>query len=127
MPLFALANAGVRLEAAAMTSSVALAVVAGLVVGKPLGIVLFSLGAVKLGWARMPSGVNWNTMIGAGCLGGIGFTMSLFIAGLAFQGEPFELEAGKVGTLVGSAISAVVGSTWLIVAARKAKRMPAKK
>jgi NhaA family Na+:H+ antiporter len=111
MPLFALANAGVRFQSAAVTSSVAMAVATGLVLGKPLGIVLFSLGAVKAGWARMPSGVTWKALIGGGCLGGIGFTMSLFIAGLALEDD--QLEAGKVGTLLGSAVSAALGSILL--------------
>lgn len=113
MPLFALANAGVRFEPGGMTSPVALAVAMGLVLGKPLGIVLFSRAAVKLGWARLPTGVTWRAMIGGGCLGGIGFTMSLFIAGLALKGD--LLEAGKVGTLAGSAISALAGSALLLL------------
>jgi len=107
MPLFALANAGVRVELSAMTEPVALAVAAGLVLGKPLGIVAFSWVAVKLGLARLPSGVNWKILLGAGFLAGIGFTMSLFIAGLALEGE--LLTAGKIGTLLGSALSAIFG------------------
>jgi NhaA family Na+:H+ antiporter len=113
MPLFALANGGVRVEPAAFTHPVALAVAAGLVLGKPLGILLFSWGAVRWGMARLPSGVNWKVMLGAGCLAGIGFTMSLFIAGLALEGE--LLDAGKIGTLSGSATSAIVGSLLLLV------------
>jgi NhaA family Na+:H+ antiporter len=112
MPVFALANAGVRLEPAALTHPVAIAVAAGLVLGKPLGIVLFSWAAVRLGLARLPDGVNWRILFGAGCLAGIGFTMSLFIAGLALQGP--LLEAGKVGTLAGSTLSAVLGSLLLL-------------
>ncbi len=111
MPLFALANAGVRVELPALTSPVAIAVAAGLVLGKPLGIVAFSAVAVKLGLARLPDGVNWKVLIGAGCLAGIGFTMSLFIAGLALDGE--LLEAGKVGTLTGSALSAIAACALL--------------
>ena len=107
MPLFALANAGMRVELSALASPVGLAVGAGLVLGKPLGIVVFSVAAVKLGWARLPDGVSWKVLIGAGCLAGIGFTMSLFIAGLALGGE--LLEAGKIGTLAGSALSAITG------------------
>src|SRR5262249_13062301 len=97
VPLFALANAGVALAVASLNSPVALAVVAGLALGKPVGIVLASWAAVKAGVARLPEGVNWQILIGAGCLGGIGFTMSLFIAGLAFEGPPL-LEQAKVGT-----------------------------
>ncbi|MCI0685289.1 MAG: Na+/H+ antiporter NhaA [Gemmataceae bacterium] len=112
MPVFALANAGVRLEHAAMREPVAMAVSTGLILGKPLGIVLFSFTAVMLGAARLPSGVNWRIMIGAGCLAGIGFTMSLFIAGLALDAN--LLDAGKIGTLTGSAISAVLGCVLLL-------------
>ena len=115
MPLFALANAGVRVDLAAVVNPVSVATAAGLALGKPLGIVTFSALAVKLGWARLPVGVNWKMLTGAGCLAGIGFTMSLFIAGLALGDE--LLESGKIGALVGSAISATVGCTllwWLL-------------
>jgi NhaA family Na+:H+ antiporter len=111
MPFFALANAGVAIAPAALLDPVALAVGAGLVVGKPLGIVLFSWLAVRMGVARLPAGVNWKAMIGAGSLAGIGFTMSLFIAGLALDDN--LLAAGKIGTLAGSTVSAVVGATLL--------------
>jgi len=107
MPLFALANAGVKVQLADVKDPVALAVAVGLVIGKPLGIVAFSWAAVKVGLARLPSGVNWKSLFGAACLAGIGFTMSLFIAGLALEGD--LLAAGKIGTLIGSAISAVLG------------------
>jgi NhaA family Na+:H+ antiporter len=113
MPVFALANAGVRIEPAAFTEPVAIAVAAGLVVGKPLGIVLLSWLAVRAGWASLPSGINWRAMVGAGCLAGIGFTMSLFIAALALSGE--LLDAAKIGILAGSAVSAVVGMALLVM------------
>lgn len=116
MPVFALANAGVRIELSAVTDPVSIAVGVALVVGKPLGIVGFSWFAVRLGLARLPSGVNWSSLCGAGCLAGIGFTMSLFIAGLALQGE--MLAAGKTGTLFGSAISAVLGLGLLVFCLR---------
>ncbi len=112
MPLFALANAGVTVELSAIAEPVALAVAAGLVLGKPLGIVAFSWVAVKLGLARLPTGVNWKILFGAGCLAGIGFTMSLFISGLALQAE--LLTAGKIGTLTGSLISATLGLALLL-------------
>lgn len=111
MPVFALANAGVHLNLPALADPVAIAVAMGLVMGKPLGIVGFSVVAVKLGVAKLPDGVSWKVMAGAGCLAGIGFTMSLFIGGLALDGT--LLDAGKVGTLAGSAFSAVLGSTLL--------------
>jgi NhaA family Na+:H+ antiporter len=113
MPLFALANAGVPIEPAAFGQPVALAVAAGLVIGKPLGIVLFSWLAVRAGWASLPAGVGWPAMIGAGCLAGIGFTMSLFIAALALQGE--LLDAAKIGILAGSAVSAILGMVLLVL------------
>lgn len=111
MPVFALANAGVQLNLPALADPVAIAVALGLVLGKPLGIVGFSAVAVKLGLAKLPDGVGWKVMTGAGCLAGIGFTMSLFIGGLALDGN--LLEAGKIGTLAGSAVSAVLGCTLL--------------
>lgn len=113
MPVFALANAGVRLEPAALAQPVSIATAAGLVLGKPLGIVLFSWLAVRLGLARLPDRVSWRVMIGAGCLAGIGFTMSLFIAGLALNGE--LLVAAKIGTLLGSTVSAILGSILLVL------------
>lgn len=111
MPVFALANAGVHLNLPALADPVAIAVALGLVLGKPLGIVGFSAVAVKLGLAKLPDGVSWKVMTGAGCLAGIGFTMSLFIGGLALDGN--LLEAGKIGTLAGSAVSAILGCTLL--------------
>jgi NhaA family Na+:H+ antiporter len=113
MPLFALANSGVSIEVARLGSPVAIAVAAGLVLGKPIGIVLFSWIATKLGFARLPAEVNWKVMLGAACLAGIGFTMSIFIAGLALQGN--LLDDGKIGTLVGSTISAVLGCVLLLM------------
>ncbi len=111
MPIFALANAGVPISVAGLTDPVALAVGAGLVLGKPIGIVLFALVAVRLGLAKLPENVNWGMMVGAGFLAGIGFTMALFIAGLALKGP--ALDASKVGILVGSAVAAIVGMALL--------------
>lgn len=113
MPLFALANAGVAIEVDSLGSPVAFAVAASLMLGKPMGIVLFSWIAIKLGFARLPSEVNWKIMLGAGCLAGIGFTMSIFIAGLALQGD--LLDDGKIGALVGSTISALLGCVLLLM------------
>ncbi len=117
MPIFALANAGVQVDPSALTHPVSLAAAAGLVIGKPLGIVLISWFSVQIGIARLPAGVNWKVMIGAGCLAGIGFTMSLFVAGLAFKDEAMReyLDAGKIGTLTGSTISAILGSILLLI------------
>lgn len=120
MPIFALANAGVKLEIQQITSPVALAVAAGLFLGKPLGIVALSFVAVKLRIARLPSGAGWRHMLAAGCLGGIGFTMAIFVAGLAFSGDlqPLYLPAAKIGVFLGSVASAVVGAIVLVGASK---------
>jgi len=111
MPIFALANAGVPIGAAGLTSPVAFAAAAGLLVGKPLGIVLLSFFAVRIGLAKLPQGVSWGVLAAGGILAGIGFTMALFIAGLALDGE--LLAAAKVGILGASAVAAVVGTLLL--------------
>ncbi len=115
MPLFALANAGVAVEVEHLRSPVSLAVAAGLFLGKPVGVMAFSLLAVRAGLARLPEGVSWTMVLGGGLLAGIGFTMSLFVAGLALSGD--LLTAGKVGTLCGSAASGLAGAAVLIWAA----------
>jgi NhaA family Na+:H+ antiporter len=111
MPLFALANAGVAIDVGALARPITMAVALGLLIGKPLGILGFSWLAVRLGWARVPEEIGVPAMFGAGCLAGIGFTMSLFIAGLALHGT--ELEEAKLGILCGSALSAIVGCALL--------------
>jgi NhaA family Na+:H+ antiporter len=112
MPLFALANAGVRLEADALADPVAsrvmIAVALGLVLGKPLGITLVSWLAVRLGIAALPQGVSWGAILGAGVLAGIGFTMALFITALAFE-DAVLVAASKVGILGASVVATVVG------------------
>ena len=115
MPIFALANAGVLLGggvADALTNPVALGIVAGLVVGKQLGVTLFAWLAVKGGVAELPGGIGWRHVYGAGWLAGIGFTMSLFITDLAFSGDSL-VEAAKLGILAASLIAGVVGWTIL--------------
>ena len=107
MPLFALANAGVKIHLSDFTSPVALAVLLGLLLGKPAGITLFSWLAVKLGLARLPQGVSWGVIVGSGFLAGIGFTMAIFIASLALKSN--LLDAAKVGIIVGSFLSAIIG------------------
>jgi NhaA family Na+:H+ antiporter len=119
MPLFALANAGVPIASGEWTSPVTISVALGLFLGKPLGILLLSLLAVKLGIARLPEGVTWRVLFGGGCLAGIGFTMSLFVTGLAFRNEPDLLGAGKLGTIIGSVCSAIVGTTILLFGLQK--------
>ncbi len=112
MPLFALANAGIRLggidldDPALRTLVTAIAV--GLAVGKPLGIATTAWVAVRLGWCALPRGVHWGGVLVIGCLGGIGFTMAIFIATLAFPSAD-ALSAAKLAVLVGSAVGAVLG------------------
>lgn len=116
MPVFALANAGVALGGGAARSVVApvsLGVIFGLVIGKPIGIVLFSWLATRTRLAAMLDGIGWRQIVGVGMLGGIGFTMSLFIANLAF-GEAPALETAKVGILLASVVSGIAGAIVLV-------------
>lgn len=109
MPLFALANAGIALGGDDISlSPVSIGVAFGLVVGKPFGIVGLSMAAVKLGLCRLPVGVDWRGLTVVGCVAGVGFTMALFIANLAF-GAGDTLEAAKLGIIVGSATVALIG------------------
>jgi NhaA family Na+:H+ antiporter len=108
MPLFAFSNAGVDLSGWS-GGRVTLAVILGLAVGKPLGITGAALAAVRLRVAALPDGVSWTALHGCAWLGGIGFTMSLFIATLAF-GDTALLDSAKVGILGGSILSSVVGA-----------------
>jgi NhaA family Na+:H+ antiporter len=111
LPLFALANAGVSFTGVgfeSLTSGVTLGVMLGLLLGKPLGIVGFSWLAVRLRLADLPAGVNWAQVVGVGLFGAIGFTMALFIGGLAFP-DPAHLDSAKLGILATSVIAAVLG------------------
>ena len=120
LPVFALANAGVDLGggvfADATTTAVGLGIGVGLVVGKPVGILLACLLAVRAGVARRPAGTSWGQLAGVGAVAGIGFTVSLFIAGLSFPDSPALTEAAKVGTLGASVVAAVVGVFVLLLA-----------
>lgn len=114
MPIFALANAGVIISGTDVEQSVAVAIIAGLVLGKPIGVLTLSGIAVWLGIATRPPGLNWSLLTAGSLLTGIGFTMSLFIAGLAYS--PALLDAAKIGILTASVISAAAGIltlTWL--------------
>ncbi len=116
MPLFALTNAGVPLHgfrADSLRDPAVQGIFFGLLLGKPIGILLFSWLAVRLGIVALPASVTWRHMIAAGCLGGIGFTMSLFISALAF-GSGAEDTLAKVGILAASALAAVIGSLILL-------------
>ena len=114
MPLFAFANAGVSLGgidlAAAAPRAVSGGIVLGLVLGKPLGIVLAALAAVRWKICGLPQSVRWRELLLLGVLGGIGFTMSMFIANLAFE-DPQLLSAAKLGVVAGSAAAATLGFT----------------
>ncbi|MCS6808050.1 MAG: Na+/H+ antiporter NhaA [Bacteroidota bacterium] len=111
MPIFAIANAGVRLEgnlAEVFLHPITLGIIGGLVLGKPLGITLFCWIACRLKIAHMPVGVTWVDIIGIGSIAGIGFTMALFIQGLAFTDATLAMEA-KVGIFAASLISGILG------------------
>jgi NhaA family Na+:H+ antiporter len=118
MPIFALANAGVQLtgggsQGPGLGSPVTLGILAGLVLGKPLGIMIFSWLAVRTGLAELPRGVTWRLVHGMAWLGGIGFTMSLFVTGLAFPNAPALLTAAKIGVLAASLTAGTCG--WLLL------------
>jgi NhaA family Na+:H+ antiporter len=108
IPLFAFSNAGVTLTAMSV-GQVSLGVALGLVLGKSLGITGAAFTAIRLKLAALPEGVSWTALYGCAWLGGIGFTMSLFIATLAYEGTPL-LDSAKVGILGGSAVSGIVGA-----------------
>ncbi|MBN7135147.1 Na+/H+ antiporter NhaA [Lysobacter enzymogenes] len=115
LPLFAFVNAGLSLggiEMKDMLAALPMGVVIGLVVGKPVGIVGAALAMRALGWARFPAGMDLRAMVGLGLMCGIGFTMSLFIASLAYQ-EPLLFDEAVLGILGASLLSAVIGYFWL--------------
>lgn len=125
MPIFALANAGVHVDfsqgAGLFTQPVALGVILGLLVGKPVGIVLASYLAVRLRIAELPEGLDWTRLTGLGFLGGIGFTMSLFVAQLAFgDTAPAHLTEAKTGVLLASVCAACIGTGLLFFCSLRA-------
>jgi len=117
IPIFALANAGIPIDWSALdetvTHPVSLGIIAGLVLGKLLGIVGFSWLAVKFGLTKLPHGLNMKHLIGVGLMGGIGFTMSIFIAELGFVQFPQDLLMAKSGILIASALAGITGFVWL--------------
>lgn len=116
LPIFALANTAIFVGADWMqelSSSNSLGITAGLIVGKPLGVTLLCLAAVAGGICRLPPDLNWRHIVGAGILGGIGFTMSIFIANLAFAGDAENVNASKMAILLASLISGIIGFLWL--------------
>jgi len=121
LPVFALANTGLTLDGAwaqSLTSTNSVGIIAGLVAGKPLGVVAGAFVAVKSGFSRLPSELSWRHIIGAGMLGGIGFTMSIFIANLAFADAPGLISDAKVAVLAASLLSGLAGFLWLFVTGR---------
>jgi Na+:H+ antiporter, NhaA family len=128
VPLFAWANAGVSLEPGsiddALTSSVGLGIILGLVIGKPVGILTFSWVAVRSGIAGLPEGATWGQLAAVSVLAGIGFTVALFINELAFN-SPELLDHGKIGILTASLVSAVAGLASLILVTRNRSEPPA--
>ena len=112
MPLFAFANAGVKIDMSLQHSEIGFGILAGLLFGKPLGIMMFALTAVKTGIASLPQAVNWRSLLGYALLAGIGFTMSLFIAMLAFD-DLASVNAAKRGIIAGSLLAGVAGAVLL--------------
>ncbi len=121
LPLFALANAGILLNVLLFNETLnslgAQGVMLGLLIGKPLGILTAAFVAQKLGIATLPEGVGWHHLAGMGLLAGMGFTVSLFIAGLAFD-QPAFLSQTKMAVLIASVIAGVVGYLFLRVTCR---------
>ena len=124
MPLFAFANAGVSFDGidfSMLTSPLLLAISLGLIIGKPLGVFGFSYLSVKLGIAKLPQGINFKQIFAVAILCGIGFTMSMFLASLAFNADAGESinALSRLGILLGSTVSAIVG--YMVLKATTAK------
>lgn len=122
LPIFALANTGIIINsnwAHELASTNSVGIMCGLIIGKPIGITLLSFIAVSLGICKLPSGLNWKHIFGAGLLGGIGFTMSIFITNLAFTGNADEITASKIAVLLASLLAGILGFMWLRFIASK--------
>jgi NhaA family Na+:H+ antiporter len=123
IPVFSLANAGIPIDwssfSSVITHPVSIGITAGLVIGKLIGIAGFSWLAVKLGITSFPSGLNFKHIIGAALMGGIGFTMSIFIAELGFAHSSEDLLMAKTGILLASVLAGVSGFTWLFITTEK--------
>ena len=143
MPIFAIANAGVHIDSLAyfnifeyseVAGSIGMGIFFGLVLGKPVGISLFSYLAVKLGLADKPTGATWKMLIAVACLGGIGFTMSIFVDNLAFCTDTdivcaetaacnlVAISKGKIAILMASTSAAILGSLFIIMEAKREKK-----
>ena len=116
LPIFALANTGIIIGAdwaSSLTTANSFGIIGGLVLGKPLGITIVSFIAVAVGICRLPLDLNWKHILGAGFLGGIGFTMSIFITNLAFAGDGETINSSKMAILLASLIAGMFGFVWL--------------
>lgn len=116
LPIFALANTGIVISSGwqhDLVSSNSAGIIVGLVLGKPLGIALLSFIAVAVGMCRLPDDLTWRHIVGAGLLGGIGFTMSIFITNLAFLSNPEIINASKIAILLASLTAGALGFMWL--------------
>lgn len=125
LPIFALANTGVVVGADwlnGLTSANSMGIAAGLIAGKPLGVTLFCVVAVALGICRLPPDLKWPHIIGAGMLGGIGFTMSIFITNLAFAGNPETINTAKMAILLASLMAGIFGFLWLRLLVKPGER-----
>jgi NhaA family Na+:H+ antiporter len=120
MPIFALSNAGVEIKLGGLDVPVLSAVALALVFGKPIGIFLFSLLSVKIGVSKKPS-YSWKVLWGGGMLAGIGFTMALFVAGLAFE-DGSNKDSAKLGILLGSFSAAILGTIYMSIVSKKNKQ-----
>lgn len=121
LPLFALANTGIVIGAGALDDLLtpnSLGILGGLFIGKPLGITLACVVGVAAGVCRLPGDLTWRHVIGAGMLGGIGFTMSIFITNLAFAGQAEVINSSKLAILLASLMAGLAGCTWLLLAGR---------
>ena len=123
IPVFSLANAGIPIDwssfGSIVTHPVSMGIAAGLVIGKLIGIAGFSWVAVKLGLSSLPDGLNFKHIIGVALMGGIGFTMSIFVAELGFAHHDHDLLMAKTGILVASLLAGVSGFLWLYITAEK--------
>jgi len=127
IPVFALANAGIEIHGGVgeiIADPISLGVIFGLFIGKPLGIVLFAWLGVKIGVAVLPRGISWMHILGTGFLAGIGFTMAIFIANLAFSTDPVSLEHAKLAVLIASTLSAIAGMAILATVKRQPEPEP---
>lgn len=125
LPIFALANTGIVVEAdwfQQLASANSIGIVAGLVLGKPLGVVLLCFVAVASGICRLPPDLKWTHIAGAGMVGGIGFTMSIFITNLAYTANPEIINASKMAILLASLLAAVGGFSWLWIFGKAAAK-----